>query len=374
MRPYLDQIIGPYQSSFLPGRGTCDNAIIFQEVIHSMKKSKKKKGDVVYKIDLEKAYDHVNWNFLRDCLTQFGFPQITIDLIMHCVTASTLSLIWNGQRLPAFSPTRALRQGDPLSQYLFVMCMESLSHVILQAVENNMWKPVTMSKNGPRLSHLFFADDVLLFSKASVSQSRVIEGILTRFANSSGLRVNVRKSRAFFSATTRRRSIESIVSVTGIQNTNSLDKYLGFPMIHGRLCKRDFDFLIDKIQHRLASWKNKLLNKAGRLALVQSVLTFIPTYYMQVTWLPTTICDYMDRTSRNFLWKGTNDRCIHLVGWDKINQPKKNGGLGIRTVRDSNTAMLGKLVWDIHSKRDNLWVKLITDKYVGNRSFLNVPK
>jgi hypothetical protein len=206
--------------------------------------------------------------------------------------------------------------------------MESLSHVILQAVEDNVWKPVTISKNGPRLSHLFFADDVLLFSKASVSQSRVIEGILTRFANSSGLRVNVHKSRAFFSATTRRRKIESIVYVTGIQNTNSLDKYLGFPMIHGRLCKRDFDFLIDKIQHRLASWKNKFLNKAGRLALVQSVLTSIPTYYMQVTWLPTTICDYMDRTSRNFLWKGTNDRGIHLVGWDKINQPKKNGGLG----------------------------------------------
>jgi hypothetical protein len=252
--------------------------------------------------------------------------------------------------------------------------MESLSHVILQAVEDNVWKPVTISKNGPRLSHLFFADDVLLFSKASVSQSRVIEGILIRFANSSGLRVNVRKSRAFFSATTRRRKIESIVSVTGIQNTNSLDKYLGFPMIHGRLCKRDFDFLIDKIQHRLASWKNKFLNKAGRLALVQSVLTSIPTYYMQVTWLPTTICDYMDRTSRNFLWKGTNDRGIHLVGWDKITQPKKNGGLGIRTARDSNTMMLGKLVWDIHSKQDKLWVKLITDKYVGNRSFLDVPK
>ncbi|PNX93586.1 ribonuclease H, partial [Trifolium pratense] len=354
LRPYLDQIIGPYQSSFLPGRGTCDNAIVLQEVIHSMKKSKKKKGDVVYKIDLEKAYDHVNWEFLRSCLIQFGFPPITITLIMHCVSASSLSLIWNGQRLPSFSPTRGLRQGDPLSPYLFVICMESLSHAILQAVDNNAWKPVSISRNGPGLSHLFFADDVLLFSKATVSQATVIEGILTKFANLSGLRVNIQKSRAFFSATTRQNKIDSIVSITGIQNTNSLEKYLGFPIIHGRLCKRDYDFFIDKIQHRLASWKNKLLNKAGRLALVQSVLTSIPTYYMQLNWLPSSICDYMDRISRKFLWRGTNDRGIHLVGWEKIAQPKKNGGLGIRSARESNTAMLGKLVWDIHSKKDKL--------------------
>jgi hypothetical protein len=118
----------------------------------------------------------------------------------------------------------------------------------------------------------------------------------------------------------------------------------------------------------------RVLNKAGRLALVQSVLTSIPTYYMQLSWLPTTICDYMDRTSRNFLWRGTNDRGIHLVGWEKITQSRKLGGLGIRTARDSNTAMLGKLVWDIHSKQDKLWVNLITQKYVGNQSVLDVPK
>lgn len=106
LRPYLDEIVGPYQSSFLPGRGTSNNAIILQEVIHSMRKSKKKKGDVVYKIDLEKTYDHVNWGFLRSCLQQFGFPLMTIHLIMHCVTVSNLSIIWNGKRLPSFAPNR----------------------------------------------------------------------------------------------------------------------------------------------------------------------------------------------------------------------------------------------------------------------------
>lgn len=118
-RPMLDSIISPLQSSFIPKRGTCDNASFLQEITHMMHKSKKKKGDVAFKIDLQKAYDHVSWDYLRGCLEDFGFPHLTIQLIMHCVTSSSLSLIWNGTRLPNFSPTRGLRQGDPLSPYLF---------------------------------------------------------------------------------------------------------------------------------------------------------------------------------------------------------------------------------------------------------------
>jgi len=117
----------------------------------------------------------------------------------------------------------------------------------------------------------------------------MVEGILSKFARMSGLKVNASKSRAYFSATTRRSKIETIESNTGIRRTTSPQRYLGFPMLHGRIGKRDYDFMLDKINHRLASWKNKLLNKAGRLALVKSVVTSIPTYYMQVAWLPSSV-------------------------------------------------------------------------------------
>jgi hypothetical protein len=89
LRLILTNIIGPYQSSFLPGRGTSDNSIVLQEIIHYMKRSKRKKGFVAFKLDLEKAFDNVNWDFLSIFLHDFGFPDITIKLIMHCVSSST---------------------------------------------------------------------------------------------------------------------------------------------------------------------------------------------------------------------------------------------------------------------------------------------
>ncbi|KAK2441392.1 hypothetical protein QL285_012694 [Trifolium repens] len=374
LRPFLNQIIGPFQSSFLPGRGTTDNAIILQEAIHSMRKSKRKKGDMVFKIDLEKAYDNVSWEFLQACLTRSGFPHMSIKLIMFCVTSSSLSILWNGRRLPSFTPTRGLRQGDPLSPYLFVLCMEFLSQSIIKNIYDGHWQPVRLSRNGPPLSHLFFADDVLLFAKATKSQALNIASTLKRFADYSGLKVNVTKSKIFFSSTTRRGKISSIVASTGINRTHSLEKYLGFPMMHGRLQRKDFEFLEEKISKRLATWQHNLLNKAGRMTLVKSTLNSIPNYYMQIAWLPQATCDFIDRTARNFLWKGSSTTGMHLVGWDKITKPKKLGGLGIRKAREANTSLLGKLVWNIHQNNDALWEQVLKHKYLKEETLLNTTK
>lgn len=109
LRPILDTIIGPYQNSFLPGRDTFDNAAVFPEIVHFMRRSKKKKGFAAFKLDLEKEFDNVNWDFLKSCLQDFGFPDITTKFIMHCVTSSILSILWNGNKMPSFKPSHGLR-------------------------------------------------------------------------------------------------------------------------------------------------------------------------------------------------------------------------------------------------------------------------
>lgn len=155
---------------------------------------------MAFKIDLKKAYDNVDWNFLHGCLEEFGFPPIITKLIMHCVSSSSLSIIWNGKRLPYFSPTRGLQQGDPLSPYLFMICMEKLSLSIIEAVQDKIWHPIKVSKSCPTFSHLLFTNDVLLFSKPINSQAKMVADLFTRFSMHSGLRVSIVKSRVVFSA------------------------------------------------------------------------------------------------------------------------------------------------------------------------------
>jgi len=173
LHPLLKTIIGSYQSSFLPGKGTTNNAIILQEIVHDIRRSKKRKGGVAFKLDLEKAFNNVNWDFLKDYLNDLGFPPSTIKLIMHYVTSS-FSILWNGNKMPTFKPTHGLRQGDYLSPYLFILCMEKLSISICEAVISGNWHPIQIARNGPHISHLLFADDVLLFTKAKNSQFRYI--------------------------------------------------------------------------------------------------------------------------------------------------------------------------------------------------------
>lgn len=141
---------------------------------------------------------------------------------MHCVSSSSLSLIWNGKRLPNFSPSKGLRQGDPLSPYLFILCMEKLSLAISEAVQDGRWKPISVSRGGPKFSHLF-ADDILLFAKATCAQTRFIQNMFTTLRLLSELRVNFDKSRAFYSFGIPKRKIDKLTAISTIRSTPSLE-------------------------------------------------------------------------------------------------------------------------------------------------------
>jgi hypothetical protein len=113
-----------------------------------MHKTIGKQGYLAAKVDLEKAYDRVNWEFFYNTLEHFGFLEGTVRLIMFCVQSTSLTLLWNGSKLPSFSPNQGLRQGDPLSSYLFVLNMKKLSCLISKKVSDKVWQPIHVSKNG----------------------------------------------------------------------------------------------------------------------------------------------------------------------------------------------------------------------------------
>jgi hypothetical protein len=137
--------------------------------------------------------------------------------------------------------------------------------------------------------------------------------------------------------------------------------------------KRDvFQPIIDRVSSRLASWKGKLLNKAGKVCLAKSILSSLPVYAMQALWLPQSICDFMDKSIRNFIWsKNGTARSWHLVPWKVTSQPKNKGGLGIRSARETNIALLGKLVADLLGTPQKFWVTIYTDCYLHGNTILS---
>lgn len=173
-KPLLPRLISNAQANFVPNRQITDNIVIVQEVIHTMRRKQGSKGYMAIKIDFEKAYDRLDWSFIRDTLLQMNIPLLLVNIIMECVTTASLKVLWNGEPSDSFKPTRGIRQGDPLSPYLFVMCMERLYQTIEEAIVAKKWKPIRASRDDPVLSNLFFANNIILFAEAMVEQAMVI--------------------------------------------------------------------------------------------------------------------------------------------------------------------------------------------------------
>ncbi|CAL1375573.1 unnamed protein product [Linum trigynum] len=322
------------------------------------------KGQMILKIDLAKAYDRINWKFLESTLQAAGLPDDFVKLVMACVTTVRFQVLWNGGCTEPFQPTRGLRQGCPLSPYLFTLCIERLNHCIKDSVDRKAWRPITLSKDGPALTHLFFADDLVLFAEADLKQGEEVLTCLNRFCEASGEQVSKDKSCVFFSKNTMESVKKRISDMLGIKQTNNLGRYLGVPVIHGRVSKDTYKFILEKIDQRLSGWKARSLSLAGRVTLATSVLNALPNYVMQTAVLPVSVCDTIDRKVRAFIW-GAEDGAskTHLVNWETICKPKELGGLGMRSARALNLSYIMKLGWAFLNKSEELWIRVLQGKY-----------
>lgn len=186
------------------------------------------------KVDLEKAYDWIRWDFLSDTLLDAELSHSLIKAIMACVTSVSMQLLWNGAISKSFIPTRGFRQGDPLSPYLFILHMEKLGHLIDVAVEQNDWEPLMLSRRGLGLSHLFFADDLLLFCRANDSGADCLKKVLNTFCYFASHRVNKLKTHVFFSSNVKNEEAMGICSKLGFTRTTDLGIYLGAQALFGK--------------------------------------------------------------------------------------------------------------------------------------------
>ncbi|WJX67818.1 hypothetical protein P8452_52254 [Trifolium repens] len=220
---------------------------------HTMHKMKGRKGTFAIKVDLAKAYDKISWEFIWRVLIEINLPEILVNVIMHGVTSVTTNVKWNGTRSDYFKPQRGIRQGDPLSPYLFVLCMDKLSHLILQAVDNGTWKGIRAGREGPMVSHLMFTDDLLLFGEASERQMRCVTDTLQLFCNMSGQEVSYEKTSILFSNNVERSLKNKLIHMSGFKETYDFGKYLGVPL-NGRAPKRtDFQYIIDQVSSKLTA-------------------------------------------------------------------------------------------------------------------------
>lgn len=367
----LEDVVDPIQNAFIPGRRISDNILLTQELFKNYHRHKGLPR-CAFKVDVKKAYDSVNWDFLIDLLHIFGFPVQLIKWIKECVTTPSYSINVNGETHGFFSGQKGLRQGDPLSPYLFTLVMQALSLIIKRRIEQDGRFNYHPKCEELGISHLYFADDLFLFSAGDPWSVQILKDSLDEFGSVSGLWPNEGKSNVFFCKVSRDNQL-LIKDIMGFQQGDLPVKYLGVPLITTTLFHADYLPLIEKVNLRLMEWQNKWLSFAGRLQLAISVLSSMQVYWASVFILPVSVSKEIEKLIRNFLWGGPDmAKGKAKVAWKDVCLPKSEGGLGIKPLFIWNKTLMAFHLWSVVTNRQSLWVKWIHTYRLKGRSFWQV--
>ncbi|CAA7038820.1 unnamed protein product [Microthlaspi erraticum] len=373
LQPILDGLISENQSAFVPGRAIADNVMITHEILHFLKISKaNKRGSMTIKTDMTKAYDRVEWDFIRLVLEKMGFHSILIGWIMQCVTSVTFKFLLNGTAIGNVKPTRGIRQGDPLSPYLFILCSEVLSGLCNKAQETGQLSGIRVANGSPKVNHLLFADDTMFFCKSNEKTCKALKEILRKYEEASGQMISCQKSAITFSSKTSNEIKRKAMRILGIQQEGGKGKYLGLPEAFGRKKKDLLNSVVDRIRQRAISWSSKLLSSAGKLVMLKSVLSSMPTYSMSCFKIPVSLSKRIQSVLTRFWWDANPEKKkMCWVAWNKLTRGKRDGGLGIRDIQDFNDALLSKLSWRILKNLECLLARILKGKYFPNQPFLD---
>ena len=368
----LTTLVSPNQSAFVPGRRIADNILLTQELMHNYHLNRGP-SRCAFKVDIQKAYDTVNWQFLRCILIRFGFHERMVQWIMECVTTTSFSISVNGILHGYFKGKRGLRQGDPLSPYLFTLVMEVLTLILRRRVRDSELFTFHHKCSQLNIINLCFADDLFLFAHGDAHSAGVIMDSLEEFKDVSGLSPSLPKSTAYFCNVLNHIKV-AILQILPFVEGNLPVKYLGVPLVTTRLIFRDCKELVEKLANRINDWRNKFLSFAGRLQLIQSVLSSMHIYWASVFVLPARIIFDLEQLMRGFLWSSrAGHKGVPKVAWEVVCLPKQEGGLGIRRLESFNSALIAAHIWRLFNSMDSLWVRWIHTYRLRGRNFWDVP-
>ena len=346
MKQILPHLIDISQSAFIKGRLISDNILLAQELFRGYNR-KNEKSRCALKIDLHKAFDSVNWDFILAVLEHMNFPQPFIKWIKACICHPWFSVKVNGASKGFFAGTKGIRQGDPLSPCLFTLVMNILSCILKKTPGffNYHCKCKEL-----QLNHLLFADDVLLFSHGDENSIDHLMHNMSFFGNLSGLTPSLSKSTVYMSNCDAQLKAW-FDSKYGITHGTLPVKFLGVPLIPSQLSVGECGPLVEKITSRIESWTNYALSAMGRIQLIKSVLCAIIGFWLKHFFLPAGVHKNLQRCLSNFLWQGGT----HKISWATACLPTEEGGLGFIDLVQWNKALILFQACRIISKNNSIY-------------------
>jgi len=294
----LPKIISLEQAGFVEGRQIMDGVILIHEMAYSLRTTKKL--GMFLKIDMAKAYDKLSWQYLSNTLKAFGFQDRWVNWISNLISKAFFSVLLNGSPTKCFSPTRGIRQGDPLSPIMFIIAAEGLGRMLKAQQERGVLKGLDPHLSGTPHTHQQFVDDTMLMGHSSIQEAKEIQRCLKLFSNASGLEVNPSKSSIFFFNTPIPLK-DRITRILGFHKENLLSKYLRIPLLDKILKRTSWQELLDKLQNKLLDWTARALNLLGCLTLLKSVMQSMSLYLLTALNAPKEILKEIRKNQRKYM-------------------------------------------------------------------------